>query len=103
MRSYVIVESFAARYHYPRYKQIVGERLSISGGNVAYGLSELPTNGPFPLSVTVVNDVADITYDQEFTYNNNEISGFYICCLKFNECTAPANNWELMPKGWVHF
>ena len=36
-----------ADYGY-RYKQIVGERLSISGGNVAYGLST-PTNGPFPL------------------------------------------------------
>ena len=43
-------------------------------------------------------DVADITYDQEFTYNNNEISGFYICCLEFDECTANANNWELLPK-----
>ena len=68
---------------------------------MAYGLTELPTNGPFPLSVTVVNDVADITYDQEFTYNNNEISGFYICCLEFDECTAAANNWELMPKEAV--
>ena len=42
--------------------------MSISGGNVAYGLTELPTNGPYPLSVTVVNDVADITYDQGMTY-----------------------------------
>ena len=79
----------------------MGERLSISGGNVAYGLSELPTNGPFPETITVVNDVADITYDQEFTYNDNEISGFYICCLEFDECTKAAGNWELMPKESV--
>jgi len=86
---------------HPRYKQIVGERLSISGGNVAYGLST-PTNGPFPVTVTVVNNIADITYDQEFTYNNNEISGFYICCLEFDECTAGGGaNWELLPKESV--
>ena len=33
---------------HPRNKQIVGERLRISGGNVAYGVSEYPANGPFP-------------------------------------------------------
>ena len=35
----------------PRYKQIVAERLSISGGNVAYGLTAQPTNGPYPIEV----------------------------------------------------
>ena len=35
----------------PRYKQIVAERLSISGGNVAYGLTAQPTNGPYPTSI----------------------------------------------------
>ena len=35
----------------PRYKQIVAERLAISGGNVAYGLTAQPTNGPYPTSI----------------------------------------------------
>ena len=51
--------------------------------------------------VSVIDTIVDITYDQEFTYNNNEISGFYICCLEFDECTANADNWELMPKESV--
>ena len=75
--------------------------MSISGGNVAYGLSQLPTNGPFPQSILVDENLATITYDQEFTYNDNEICGFYICCLEFDECTAAANNWELLPKEAV--
>ena len=50
----------------------------------------------------MVDNVADITYDQEFTYNNNEISGFYICCLGFDECNINTYaNWELMPKESV--
>ena len=70
---------------HPRYKQIVGERLSISGGNIAYGLST-PTNGPFPTSITQSNPIVEVTYDQAFTYNNNETSGFWYCCYEFDEC-----------------
>ena len=71
---------------HPRYKQIVGERLSISGGNIAYGLST-PTNGPFPKSVKQNdNQIVEVIYDQAFTYRNYETSGFWYCCHKFNEC-----------------
>ena len=48
---------------HPKYKQIVGERLSISGGNIAYGL-DTPTNGPVPESIDVADNIADITYDK---------------------------------------
>ena len=72
---------------HPRYKTIVGERLSISGGNIAYGMST-PTNGPFPNSV-ILNDniIAEVTYDQAFTYSNYETSGFWYCCYEFDECS----------------
>ena len=56
----------------------MGERLSISGGNIAYGL-DTPTNGPFPQSFTQIDDQVEIVYDQPFTYNNKETSG-----MKFN-------------------
>ena len=71
---------------HPRYKQIVGERLSISGGNIAYGMST-PTNGPFPNSVTQNDNlIVTVTYDQAFTYSNDETSGFWYCCDEFDEC-----------------
>jgi len=37
---------------HPRNKQLVAQRLSTSGLNIAYGMSDQPTNGPFPESVT---------------------------------------------------
>ena len=71
---------------HPRYKQIVGERLAISGGNIAYGLST-PTNGPFPSDVTQTDDqMVEVTFDQSFTYSNDETSGFWYCCYDFDEC-----------------
>ena len=36
---------------------------------------------------------------QEFTYNNEETSGFYICCAEFEECLAA--DWEELPKDSV--
>ena len=91
---------------HPRNKQIVGERLSISGGNVAYGLTAQPTNGPFPDSITVNNnDLVQINYDQQFTYNNAETSGFYICCSELDECTTAEGDsithWEELPQESV--
>ena len=87
---------------HPRYKQIIGERLSISGGNVAYNLTSQPTNGPFPASITVNNNnLAQINYDQQFSYNNAETSGFYICCSALDDCTTAdgesIRHWEELP------
>ena len=80
---------------HPRYKQIVGERLAISGGNVAYNLNT-PTNGPFPNSVSLKDDhLVEVIYDQTFTYNNNETSGFWYCCYEFDRCN------DAMQWGWL--
>ena len=51
--------------------QAVGERLAISGLNVAYALSDYPTNGPFftDIAVTTLPDgnfTINIEYDQTF-------------------------------------
>ena len=39
---------------HPRNKRLVSERLSFSGLNLAYGKTNWPTNGPFPISVEFV-------------------------------------------------
>ena len=81
-------------YH-SRYKHVVGKRLAISGANVAYGMGT-PTNGPFPNLVIVKdNSTVEVTYDQIFTYNNDETSGFWYCCYEFDECNYP---WR-----WIEF
>lgn len=54
---------------------------------MAYNIKSNPTNGPFPslLSVEEHSNVV-IEYDQDFTYDNSEISGFYVCCISYFEC-----------------
>ena len=76
---------------HPRYKQIVAERLSLAGLNIAYGRREYPTNGPFVQSINLTplmqNDgLVTITYNQPIMYDNSEISGFYYCCTKYELC-----------------
>ena len=85
-----------------RYKQIIGERLSISGGNIAYGF-DTPTNGPFPESFTQIDgNQVEILYDQPFTYNNLETSGFWICCQEFDACNNQDDwGWYEMVKSNV--
>jgi sialate O-acetylesterase len=91
---------------HPGNKQTVGSRLAIAGLNVAYGLTEYPTNGPFPSSVDFVNSgtefSADITYDQEFAYNPAENSGFYVCSQAggFDQCRQ-GNSWTLLDASAV--
>ena len=68
---------------HPRNKQLPSKRLATSGLNIAYGLTEYPTNGPFPVLVDY-NKLTDgiqieITYDQPFLWNSTETEGFYIC------------------------
>ena len=68
---------------HPRNKVIPSQRLATAGLNVAYGLKEYPTNGPFPDFIDI-NQVQngkqiDITYDKPFIWNPTETEGFYIC------------------------
>ena len=78
---------------HPRNKQLVSKRLAIAGLNVAYGISEYPTNGPFPIAWNFVffeNHVqVDILYDKTFIWNPVETEGFSVCCLK---TTSDCNN-----------
>ncbi len=75
---------------HPRYKQIVGERLAIAGGNVAYGVSDMPTNGPFPTDIARQSDDSIIiTMDMDFTHTemSNGFSGYSVCCdVAFDSC-----------------
>ena len=71
---------------HPRNKQLPCKRLSTAGLNVAYGLKDYPTNGPFPVDIKVepLPDpngrlYVEITYDQPFTWNPTETEGFYVC------------------------
>ena len=68
---------------HPRNKQLPCKRLATAGLNIAYGLEEFPTNGPFPV-VADYNQVSDgiqitLTYDQKFLWNSTETEGFYTC------------------------
>ena len=45
---------------HPRNKQIVAERLKITGLNVAYGMTQYPSNGPFPQTMNLSANSADV-------------------------------------------
>ena len=49
---------------HPRNKEIPSQRLATAGLNVAYGLKEYPTNGPFP-------DFIDINQVQRRHHNTS--------------------------------
>merc|ERR1719323_2979336 len=51
----------------------------------------------------VSGPVLSLTYDQEITYNNNEISGFYYCCTEYDECDQGNKNWLEVGKELVEF
>ena len=86
---------------HPRNKQIVGERLSMTGGLVAYGL-EGPLQGPVPVDVSPDGQefTAQFGYDVDISYNNEETSGFWVCCSEFDECNN-AWLWSELPKEAV--
>lgn len=82
-----------------RNKQIVAKRLSIAGANVAYNVQSNPTNGPFPTELSIQPGAAvTVTYDQEFTYDNSEISGFSICCKDYSECDYYQDAWKVLDR-----
>ncbi len=57
---------------HPRYKQIVAERLANAGLNVAYGLTEYPAYGPYPIAL--IQEAADafttvkLEFDKDLQY-----------------------------------
>jgi len=66
---------------HPRFKQVIGERLATAGMNVAYGMEGFPSQGPVGSSGEILaNGDFKLTYDQAFTYDNSELSGFFFCC-----------------------
>ena len=69
-----------------RNKQIVGQRLSISAMNVAYGDANYPSNGPLVKSLSLDDAGLHLEYDREISYDQAETSGFYYCCLPFDQC-----------------
>jgi len=92
---------------HPRYKQIVGERLALSGLHVAYGQEQFPLYGPFPVDLqpsrTKEGETLTIVYDRDFTYSDDEISGFYYCNMAPEECdaTETIEHWKEISKGLV--
>ena len=84
---------------HPRNKQLVSGRLAVAGLNVAYGMNDFPTNGPFP-DFWFFNQVEDgiqvgILYDQDFKWNPVESEGFYTCCLNsIDDCNNRNGAWD---------
>ena len=85
---------------HPRNKQLVSKRLAIAGLNVAYGMLEYLTNGPFPEVWNVIpfgNGLVqvDILYDKTFMWNPIETNGFSICCLEtISDCNNRNGAWK---------
>ena len=84
---------------HPRNKQLVSGRLASAGLNVAYGITDYPTNGPFP-EFFFWNPIEDaiqvgILYNQNFTWDPIESEGFYTCCLdSIEDCNNRNGAWE---------
>ena len=84
---------------HPRNKQLVSGRLASAGLNVAYGMTDYPTNGPFPSAwnFAQLEDgiQVDVLYDQDFTWDPIESEGFYTCCLdSIEDCNNRNGAWE---------
>ena len=93
----VSLDTYDLEYNiHPRNKQLPCKRLATSGLNVAYGLKDYPTNGPFPIIIehtTLSGGIqVDITYDQPFVWNATESEGFYICTQVDPENTGSCNS-----------
>lgn len=84
-----------------RYKQIIGERLSYAAANIAYNMTEYPINGPFIENLNFLQNHYELIFDQPFTYNNAEISGFYVCCNSTAICDTDKGDWIRLPKQAV--
>merc|ERR1712179_500327 len=74
--------------------------------NVVYNDKLYPANGPLISGVEVLSGpVLSLTYDQDISYNNEEISGFFYCCtFDFDECDRGSNrNWKELNQQLVEF
>ena len=84
---------------HPRNKQLSSKRLATSGLNIAYGMTDYPTNGPFPESWNSIRlnsgIQVDILYDKKFIWNVVEAEGFYYCLL------GTAYICNQLPGAWV--
>ena len=69
-----------------RNKQIVGERLVTTGLSVAYRDPAYPSHGPVVKALSRDAAGLHLEYDREISYDQEEISGFYFCCLPFDRC-----------------
>ena len=89
---------------HPRNKKLPSKRLASAGLNVAYGLKEWPTNGPFPETITynkIDNDLiqVDILLDQDFTWNDTETNGFSYCNTEdLTTCNTNVGLWLKVEK-----
>ena len=89
---------------HPRNKQLPSKRLASAGLNVAYGLKEWPTNGPFPGGITyskIDNDLIQVhvLLNQDFTWNDTETNGFSYCNTEdLTTCNANVGLWLKVEK-----
>jgi len=85
---------------HPWYKQKVAERLALAGMNVAYGATQYPQMGPWPLQMTLHEDYVNIEFNMPFEYDKSTISGFYYCCEEdFADCDSTVDNFlEVAPE-----
>jgi len=99
-------EGYPGNIH-PRNKQLASVRLAYAGLNVAYGMTDFPTKGPFPTYLPILGQDGTVTviYDMDIDYNvNAEVSGFYWCGLADPvACDAggSAEMWSEIPKEAV--
>ena len=86
---------------HPRYKQIIGERLAFTGLNIAYGLEEFPEHGPQVTDISLSDSGLELTYNQEIVFNNDELSGFYICCqeTEYSCYDSHIYKWQSVPSS----
>jgi len=89
----------------PRYKKIIGERLSIPAMNMIYRNKTFPVEGPKPLTPILLNqETIVIEYDKSFSYIISEdITGFYYCCLHFDNCDTFSENWKEIKEDFIHW
>jgi sialate O-acetylesterase len=88
---------------HPWYKQIVADRLAITGLRTAYGKTFYPEHGPTVVSTAATEEALLLTYSQAITLNTAELSGFYYCCEEDAACftASSASSWPEVNKEEV--
>ena len=85
---------------HPRNKQLVTQRLTTSGLNIAYGKTSFPTNGPFPVSIQFTPagliNYAEITFGEPIVFDAKENNGFYYCCEEDYQLCDQRSAWKLV-------